>query len=114
MSFDLAVLAMDDLADAATARAMFERCGSDSHVEGELDGRVVGFYERLRAMFPDDASLGSDSPWMSTPLSAGIDHVIMHLSFSPRSGPAIEAVTALAKEFGLVLFDPQSGDAHLP
>jgi hypothetical protein len=44
----------------------------------------------------------------------GIDHVIMHLSFSARSNPAIEAVTALAKEFGLVVFDPRSGDAYLP
>ena len=114
MSFDLAVLAMDDMADVVAARAMFERCGAAGHVEGELDGRVVGFYERLRALFPDDGSSASDSPWMSTPLSAGIDHVIIHLSFSPRSDPAVEAVTALAKEFGLVVFDPQSGDAYLP
>jgi hypothetical protein len=40
--------------------------------------------------------------------------VIMHLSFSARSSQAIEAVTVLAKEFGLVVFDPQSGDACLP
>jgi len=101
----------ENVADNGAARAMFERCRADSHVEGELDERVVGFYERLRSMFPDDGSLGSDSPWMSTPLSAGIDHVIMHLSFSPRSDPVIEAVIALAEEFGLVVFDPQSGDA---
>jgi hypothetical protein len=114
VSFDLAVLAMDVSADASAAAAMFERCGSRDHVEGELDERVIGFYERLRAMFPDDGSLGSDSPWMSTPLAAGIDHVIMHLTFSAKSNPAIEAVTALAREFDLVVFDPQSGDAYLP
>lgn len=57
---------MDDMADVVTAQAMFARCGADSHVEGELDERVVGFYERLCAMFPDDGSLGSDSPWIGS------------------------------------------------
>jgi len=83
------------------------------HVEGDLDERVTGFYERLRAVFPEHGPAGPGSPWVSMPLSVGIDHVIMHLSFSARSNPAIEAVTALAKEFGLVVFDPQSGGACL-
>lgn len=78
MSFGLAVLAMDESADAATARAMFERCTSDNHDEGELDERVVGFYERLRSRFPDRPPYAAESPWMSTPLEIGIDHVIMN------------------------------------
>jgi len=114
VSFDLAVLAMDEPADTVAAKAMFERCGSLQHVEGELDERVAGFCERLRAVFPDHGSAGPDSPWVSMPLSVGIDHVIMHLSFSARSNPAVKAVTELAKEFDLVVFDPQSGDAYLP
>jgi hypothetical protein len=80
VSFDLAVLAMDERADALSAKVMFERCGSLQHVEGELDERVAGIYERLRAVFPDYGSAGPDSPWVSMPLSVGIDHVIMHLS----------------------------------
>ena len=114
MSFDLVVLAMDEHADAVAARAMVERCQSGNHVEGDLDGRVVGFYERLRASLPDNGPLAPDSPWMSTPLGTGIDHVFMNLSFSERSTPAIDLIEVLAREFGLVLFDLQSGDAHLP
>ncbi|WP_211303041.1 hypothetical protein [Allonocardiopsis opalescens] len=62
MSFDLAVLAMDESADAAAAQAMFQRCTSTDHDEGELDERVVGFYERLRSRFPDHPSHGAESP----------------------------------------------------
>lgn len=113
VSFDLAVFAMDDSADAVAVRAMFERCQSGSHVEGELDDRIVGFYEGLRARFPDRPPYGPDSPWMSTPLAVGIDHVFMNLSFS-RCTPAIEVIENLAKEYRLALWDPQSGDAYLP
>lgn len=105
---------MDESADAAAARVMFERCASGSHDNGDPDRRVVGFYERLRSEFPDYPPYPADSPWMLMPLSVGIDHVIMHLSFSPRSDPAITSIQALAAEYGLVLWDPQSQDAYLP
>lgn len=114
MSFDLAVLAMGASADAAAARAMFERCNSLHHDEGELDERVVGFYERLRSQFPDCPPHSADSPWMSTPLAVGIDHVIMNLSYSSKSDAAIKAIEELAGEHRLVLWDPQSQDADLP
>lgn len=114
MSFDLAVLAMDASADSAAAGAMYERCCSDNHPEGELDERIVGFYETLRARFSDQAPYSPESPWMSMPLGLGIDHVITHLSFSSRSDAALAAIQELAVEYGLVLWDPQSGDAHMP
>ncbi|MFF0478913.1 hypothetical protein [Streptomyces sp. NPDC004284] len=113
MSFDLAVLAMDESADVAAAREMFDRCTSDHHDEGESDERVVGFYERLRSLFPDRPPFAAESPWMSTPLTIGIDHVIMNLSFSSRSDAAIKAIEELAAEFCLVIWDPQSHNAHL-
>jgi hypothetical protein len=114
VSFDLAVLAMNGQVDAETARAMFERCCSGNHADGELDERVVRFYEELRSRFPDYPPYGEDSPWMSTPLDAGIDHVIMQLSHSARSDPALKAITELAAEHDLVIWDPQSGEAHPP
>jgi hypothetical protein len=114
VSFDLAVLAMEESADDVTARAMFERCNSMNHNDGELDERVVGFYERLRSLFPDEPPYDSGSPWMVMPLEVGIDHVIMHLSFSERSKPAITAIQELAAEYRLVLLDLQSQDAYLP
>lgn len=115
MSFDLAVLAMDELADAEAAKAMFERCGNvRNHAEGEVDERIAAFYEQLRSRFPDYPPYDDSTPWMMMPLSTGIDHVIMHLSFSPRSTPAIEAILELAASHGLVVYDPQSSDAYMP
>ncbi len=93
---------------------MFERCLSGSHIEGELDERVVKFYERLRSRFPDRPPYPQDHPWMSTPLDVGIDHVIMNLSFSSRSDAALKMITELAAEYHLVIWDPQGQEAHLP
>ncbi|TMR98965.1 hypothetical protein EJK15_10130 [Nonomuraea basaltis] len=94
--------------DAETARQMFDRCNSARrHLEGELDERIVAFYEELRAHFPDDPPYGPESPWMSMPLSVGIDHVIMHLSHSDRSTPVLEKIMELATLHGLVVYDPQ-------
>lgn len=87
---------------------MVGRCQSSVHVEGELDQRIAGFYERLRARFPDG------NPWMSIPLDVGIDHVFMSLSFGERSDPALALITELAAEYGLTLWDPQDGTAHKP
>lgn len=114
MSFDLAVLALDESADASVARAMFERCNSGDHAEGEPDGRIVGFYVQLRSRFPDYPPYPEDSPWMMMPLATGIDHVIMNLSFSPRSDTALTAIMELAAEYRLVVFDLQSEDVYLP
>ncbi|HVB42577.1 MAG TPA: hypothetical protein VNF47_07690 [Streptosporangiaceae bacterium] len=115
MSFDLAVLAMDELADAPAAGAMFERCNaSGGHAEAEPDDRIVGFYEQLRSRFPDCGSSAGDSPWMSMPLAVGVDHMIMHLSWGPRSNAAVTAIMELAAQYRLVIWDPQYQDAYLP
>ena len=111
VSFDLAVLAMDASADAEQARTMAGRCWrSAAHAEGEVDERIAAFYEEQLTRFPPDSP---DSPWMAG-LNAGTDHVIMNLSWSTRSTPAIVAIQDLAAEHRLVLFDPQSEDAYLP
>lgn len=115
MSFDLAVLAMDAPTDAEAAKAMFERCNNiRNHAEGELDERIAAFYKELRSRFPDGSPHNDSTPWMLMPLDTGIDHVIMHLSFSPHSTPAIEATLELARSQGLVVYDPQSDNAYLP
>lgn len=115
MSFDLTVLAMDDGADAAAARAMLDRCEARPHVEGDVDERIANFYERLVALFPDKGPIDHDtSPWMSMPLDIGIGHVRMSLSYSSRSDPAIDAIEQLAAEYRLVLWDPQGDEIHPP
>ena len=84
MSFDLDVLAIGRDASDEDVRAMLQRCASKLHPEGELDERIVAFYEQLRTRYPDFPPYGDDSPWMSMPLSVGIDHVRMNMSFGQR------------------------------
>ena len=49
MSFDLTILAVDPAADDTQIRSMYERCNSwaQPHPEGDLDERIVAFYEEL-------------------------------------------------------------------
>jgi hypothetical protein len=110
VSFDLDVLAIDPAASDDAVRAMVKRCWSGEHSEGELDERIVGFYESLRARYPDFPPYGDDSPWMSMPLDVGIDHVSMSVSFGQRSTPAIELILDLAGRYGLTIYDPQGDE----
>jgi hypothetical protein len=113
MSFDLAVVAAEPGADEATARAVIDRCYSLPHVEGELDERVVGFYEELQAIYPDHPPYDPDAPWALMPLDTGVDHVFMNISYSADDA-VIEAIERLAAQHGLVIYDPQGDAVYLP
>jgi hypothetical protein len=114
VSFDLVVLAADlDTTDAGI-RAMVQRCQSLNHPEGELDERIVAFYENLRARYPDFPPYDQDSPWMMTPLDVGIDHVSLHLCFGERSDPALQLIDELAQRYELTIYDPQGDQVTRP
>ncbi|MEU7799529.1 hypothetical protein AB0J14_26440 [Micromonospora arborensis] len=114
MSFDLDVLAIDPAASEDAVRAMVKRCRSGQHPEGDLDERIVGFYESLRARYPDFPPYPDDSPWVSMPLGVGIDHVRMCMSFGQRSAAALELVVDLAARYGLTTYDPQGDEVARP
>jgi hypothetical protein len=116
VSFGFGVLAIDGWSDVAEVAAMVDRCEGPAHVDGELDPRIVAFYERLRARFPDHPPypVSDESPWMSMPLDVGIDHVFMLLSYGERSTPALELIQELALEHGLTIWDPQDRSAYRP
>ena len=114
MSFGLVVLAVDPGATDVAVRAMAERCQSLHHPEGELDDRIVGFYENLRARYPDFPPYDHDSPWMDMPLNVGIDHVSMYLSFSERSTLALQLIDQLARRYDLTIYDPQDDEVTRP
>jgi hypothetical protein len=114
VSFDLDVLAIDLEASDAAVRAMVRRCSSGKHPEGELDERIVAFYESLRARYPDFPPYDDDSPWMLMPLDVGIDHVRMNMSFGPRSDPVIDLILDLASRYGLTIYDPQFDEVARP
>ncbi|MCI4066069.1 hypothetical protein MRQ36_27395 [Micromonospora sp. R77] len=110
MSFDLLVLAVGDTVSPGDVRDMIEHCTGPGHRDGELDPRIVAFYEELRHRFPDQPPYGPEPPWMSMPLDVGIDHVSMSISHSTRGSKAVEAVCRLAERHGLVIYDPQGGE----
>jgi hypothetical protein len=76
-SFDRVVLAAQPDGTDAKVRAMADLCQGLHYPEGKLDERIVVLYESLRTGYPDHLPLSDDSPWTDTPLSGGIDHVIM-------------------------------------
>jgi hypothetical protein len=116
MSFDLTILATTAETPDDEIRAQALRCpaGRD-HPEGDLDARIVAFYEVLREVYPDSgpASRHEETPWASSPLDTGIDHVIIKL----RHGSAddvIDTIVELAALHALVVFDPQDGTITHP
>ncbi|MGC3862296.1 hypothetical protein ACPSM1_19150 [Micromonospora chersina] len=108
------MLATEPTASDDAVRAMVKRCRSGQHPEGELDECIVGFYESLRARYPDFPPYPDDSPWMSMPLDVGIDHVSMSMSFGQRSAAALRLVVDLAARYGLTIYDPQGGEVIRP
>ncbi len=82
-------------------------------MEGELDERIVAFYEDLRAVYPDFPPYDDSTPWSSMPLDTGIDHVVMNIRWSADNA-ALHLIEQLAAEHGLVLYDCQDGTVCLP
>ena len=73
MSFGLVVLAVDPGATDIAVRAMAECCQSLHHPEGELDERIVGCYENLRARYADFPPYAHDSPWQGDEVTRPTD-----------------------------------------
>lgn len=116
MSFDLAILATTPGASDDEIRAQALRCAAGrDHPEGDLDARIVVFYEVLRGVHPDSgpASCSETAPWASSPLDTGIDHVTTNLRHG-RAGDVIDTVLELAAVHDLVVFDPQDGTITRP
>ena len=75
VSLDLVILAMNE-ANADSARRMFERCNRYGfHDEGDLDPRIVAFYEQLRISFPDHPPY-DDAPCWSSRSDPAIDKIM--------------------------------------
>ncbi|MEV4797141.1 hypothetical protein [Asanoa sp. NPDC049475] len=111
MSFDLVVLAAGTAATLDDVRAMADRSVGRPRVEGDPDPRIAEFYDDLRAGFSDDPAYDGDSPWVTTPLVVGVDHVAMSIVHSPVGDDAVDLVLQLAEKHGLVVYDPQGDEA---
>ena len=114
MSFDLIVVALPDGADEAQARVMAEQClHGGTHADGELNESIVGFYEELRAAYPDHPPYEPDRPWAVSPLGTGIDHVVMNIRHGANND-VITVIEDLSAKYHLALYDPQGPDIYLP
>jgi hypothetical protein len=114
VSFDLVVLAIEPDASDEDVAVRVERCRGMSHPEGDLDERIVAFYEQLRERFPDFPPYGESCPWMSMPLGLGIDHVSMNMTYGERGSLAMAYILELAGRYGLTVYDPQFDEVFRP
>lgn len=108
MSYDLAVwdgeLPRGDEAGAVFDE-LYERYLDSEDVIAELSPRIAAYVEALVARYPDDAA---GSPWASPPVIDEASGPIVYLLMSySRAEEVSEYAAALAREHGLVCFDPQ-------
>lgn len=115
MSFDLTALVTVPGASDEDVRAQAGRCCQLDHPEGDLEPRIVAFYDDLRTSYPDSGpeSRRDDSPWASTPLDLGIDHVSMQLRHGV-SDTVVGVILDLAAGHRLAIYDPQVDEVTLP
>lgn len=109
MSFDLTILAAALDASDDEIRVQALQCAAWlDHPEGDLDARIVAFYEALREVHPDSgpAARREESPWADSPLGVGIDHVTVSLRHGDTGG-ATATILDLAALHDLVVLDPQ-------
>jgi hypothetical protein len=102
--------------EAEEAEALLEswyESGDESAFEPSRD--VKRFLDEIRAHYPDDFEGGADdlSPWSSWPIPESDRIVELGIRWS-ASNSAIETIEDLARTFGLLLYDPQGPEVHLP
>jgi hypothetical protein len=117
MSFDLAVWfeADSSLAPEAAEEKYARLCEED--FAGLIPSEhVSAFYRALTAKYPELIAV-PDEDLEACPWTAGLEvspgHVIMPIAW-PRAGEVGSVVRALAREHGLVCFDPQARAVHAP
>ena len=81
--------------------------GDESGFEASPD--VVAFARELLRRFPD----GEDSPWGDAAVEESNRLLYLNIRWS-ASDAFMDAITDLAREHELVLYDPQGPDVHLP
>jgi hypothetical protein len=111
MSYDLAVWEgdrpSDDVGAAAHYGSLMDRM--ESGELGEPTPRIRAYVEALLARWPD-IDQSEDSPWASSPLMGEASGPLVYfpMVFS-RADEASTFAAALARDHGLVCFDPQMG-----
>ena len=121
MSFDLAVWhgtrALSTEEAAGIHEALCEGRALPSAAGVTASPSVDAFLAALHARYPNLDSLPEDavdaSPWASG-FEASDHHVLLNFRWGSASDEAVAAAVDLARSHGLVLFDPQGPQVHLP
>ena len=116
MSFDLAVWFESAPITNEEATQKYLRFAEGDVADASEHPGVERFLEELSARYPDLDELADeqidDSPW-----SCGFDRSGAHVLMCMRWGvpkEVLDLIAALAEEHGLVLYDPQGSEVHLP
>jgi hypothetical protein len=109
MSYDLAVWEGEQPSDDATAAAEYMSLMDRMEAEelGEPTPRIRAYVEALLARWPDITE-SEDSPWADSPLMGNAAGPLVYFAmvFS-QADEASSYAAALARDHGLVCFDPQ-------
>ncbi|MBA2811494.1 hypothetical protein E0500_030195 [Streptomyces sp. KM273126] len=109
MSYDLAVWDGERPLDADEAGSVFdelyERYLDSEDATVSPSPRIEAYVEALVEHYPDD---DHESPWASPPVIDEASGPIVYLLMSySRAEEVSEYAAALAREYGLICFDPQ-------
>jgi hypothetical protein len=115
MSFDLGVwYEPKPITSDVAAEKYIAYCEGEG--ASEEHASFEAFFDELSEAFPslddvDEAEV-DDCPWAGG-FERGDGHVVLTISWS-RADEMAQAVRALVAKHGLVLFDPQEDEVHLP
>ncbi len=109
VSYDLAVWdgehPLDDDAAGSAFDELYERYLESEDVAVPPSPRIDAYVNALIERYPED---GRDSPWASPPVIDEASGPIVYLLMSyGRAEEVSEYAAALAREYGLICFDPQ-------
>ncbi|MEH0579115.1 MULTISPECIES: hypothetical protein [Streptomyces] len=110
MSYDLAIWQGDLPASSREAAKIHSRL-YDEYLENEElaspVSAITDFLSALTERWPD-RNAGDETPWASTPLSAGASGPYVYITLAWSTAEMASAhVAQVANRFGLVCFDPQ-------
>jgi hypothetical protein len=109
MSYDLVVWEGEFPADSDEAGSVFDelygRCLESEDVAEPPSPRIQAYVEALVERWPDDVH---DSPWASPPVMDEASGPVVYLLMSYSQAEQVSEFAArLARDHGLVCFDPQ-------
>ncbi|HEY0149408.1 MAG TPA: hypothetical protein VGB70_10440 [Allosphingosinicella sp.] len=112
LTFWKAPLVPDSCAANVLLRRWYKK-GDDRDLEPSAS--IKAFADELLRRFPPEGARpeGGECPWADLPFEQTDRVVEVDLRWG-ADPEAIDAICALAREYGLLMYDPQSGDVHLP